>query len=218
MPHNTVSAFYDAATAKDPSGIPSIGIYQELIHYRFYEVITGSFPLFTQYIDESKLDNMINQFIRFGAKSLFIWQTPKEFMRYVKKIRLLEDQPYLYDLLRFEWIEVALMMQNYSRLKRRPFSWENRYTLPKNIKLFKTNYNLITQDFSQKQKQYLLAYYDVETHDVRYQEAHEALYRFLKILNKKQTLHEHLQTFAERYGLDAEEAKSFLEPPLRVLL
>ena len=213
-----VKSFFDTSLYKKQTQNKGLLVYQDLVHHRFYELLSNSFPLFYEMIEESEFESVINKFMSYGANDLFIWKTPKEFIKFVKRAKLFKDKPYIYDVLLFEWVEIELMMKDYSKVKQLGFSWNNKYVKAKNLIVFKSKYKLIEKDFTKKETQYILARFDLETYEVDYMPLHEAFYLFVKTINNSKTLQEHLHIFAKEHELNVKEAKAFFEEGLKKIL
>ena len=213
-----VKEFFEASLQEQENKNKGLQVYQHLVLHRFVDLLSNSFPLFYELVEEKEFHFLVYKFMNFGAKELFIWKTPKEFMQFVKQQKLCHKQKYLYDVLLFEWVEIELMMKDYSLQEKTTFSWNNHYKKPKNVKLFKTNYDVINRDFSTKQKQLSLAYFDIESCEVSYMPVHIAFYKFVQSINATKTLQEHLENFCAKNELNEKDAKEFLQNGLERVL
>lgn len=195
----------------------AIDLYKELVHYRFFEVISNANPIFYSQIKEKKLRKLIVKFIQSGAKTDLIWQLPNEFRIFVKKQRkLFIKMPYLNDLLWFEWIELKLFMKDYSRFKISKFRFKDSYTLSKSAKIKQLSYKVYEREFNTYGQYFVLAYYDLEEQEVKYREISDFMFEFLKQL-KKDTLIHAIRYMSDKYELEFKDTKEILKEPLKEL-
>ncbi|WP_419770888.1 MAG: hypothetical protein ACNI3C_03625 [Candidatus Marinarcus sp.] len=194
-----------------------IQLYKELVHHRFFEVISNANPIFFSHVDTQILKDVITKFIQYGAKNELIWKLPNEFRAYVKKEKKhFKHMPYINDLLWFEWIEIELFMQDYSAQKISKFNWDKFFKISKCARIKKLSYQVYLKKFNTKGKFFVLVYYDVTAQAVIYRELSSFMYEYLVLL-KTQSLKKALKTITEKYRLKTKEVKALLEKPLKEL-
>lgn len=196
----------------------SVAVYQKLVYLRYEEVIKNSFPLFMDIVDEKTLQTSIKAFMKDTPETPFVWQIANDYRKFVKKNKLFDDKKYIYELLYYDWIEIELYMKDYKEKKQKKFSYKNSYNLSKSARIKRFKYDLINKDFTSKRENFLVIYYDFETHDVVYREINPVIYYLLKSLNKKKTIGSLLKKLCIENDIDFKEAKEALKEPLCELL
>jgi len=185
-------------------------LYQELIFYRFNEILSNAYPVSKTLI--KNWNKKVEKFIKSRPKTPLIWKMPSEFKSFLnKKYRLKKS---IKELLWIEWIEIELMM-NKEKSKNSNFSFNNKYRLSKKAKIKKLNYPIHKQEF-QKKLTYLLIYEDSSTFETKWVELSYFLYQLLKSLNKK-SLNEILNSKCLEFNIDTKETKELLKDTLKSL-
>ncbi|WP_331774592.1 hypothetical protein [Sulfurospirillum sp. 1612] len=190
--------------------------YRALIYNRFYEVLSHAFPIFFETIDHDAFEKSIYEFMRYGAKTPYIWQVPNEYRKFIKAKNMLREDPFVDDLLWFEWIEIKLLMQTHQRPKNRLFHFKNTYRLASNARVKPLHFRVFEHRFEQKGEYFLLSYYDFEAQAVHYREIAPALYLFLKNLNTH-GLKKSIKILAHQSHESIKNVKQFLKPALQEL-
>lgn len=190
--------------------------YQELVFHRFKEVIGNCFPLSAEHLGEKRMEELIVSFMQSKPKTPFIWQSPNEFRDFLKANELVEDLPFIHDLLWFEWIEVELFMGEYEALHVREFSWDAQYCLAPNSRIKDVQFKVFEGEFETKGAYWVLGYYNIAQGDVLFRELNEVLYLFLQTQEQEGTQKaiEHIASLAE---VDNEEVKAVLNEALVTL-
>lgn len=192
----------------------AISLYKELVQNRFFEVLSNANPIFFSLIEEKVFIKLINEFIKSGAKTELIWQIPNEFRSFIKnQKKLIQKMPYINDLLWFEWIELKLFMQDYSKLKIEKFKFKNKYNLSKSTRIKKLKYKIYNKEFKTSGKYFVLTYYDLKQQEVKYREISDFMYEFLKLLDKNKLI-QAISIMTKRYKLEIKELKNILKKPL----
>ncbi len=194
-------------------------VYKALVYHRYFEILSNAYPLFYEIVDKKEFENLIQKFMRYGAKKHLVWKMPNEFRKFIKINNFIKEKyPFLDDLLWFEWIEVNLAMKHYKKYKQKKFSYDNKYRLNKNFSLKKLEYKVFEKEnFNKKLDTYLLAYYDFGDYSVYYREVSEILYIFLKAF-KKSSMQESLKVIANLSKEHINDVKAFLKPALKELV
>ena len=190
--------------------------YQVLIYNRFHEVLSHAFPIFFETIDHDDFEKSIYEFMRYGAKTPYIWQVPNEYRKFVKAKNIFKNLLFVDDLLWFEWIEIKLLMQQYKKPKSVTFDFKNAYRMGMNGVVKKLHYRVHQQDFQQQSDIYLLAYYDIDQERVYYREISEVMYFFLKNLNAN-GLKKSIKILARLSDESIKNVRKFLKPALQEL-
>ena len=190
--------------------------YQELVFHRFYEVISNCFPIMMEHVGSKIVRPLVVRFMQQKPKTLFIWQSPNEFRRFVKEEDELQAFPFIHDLLWFEWIEVELFMKEYGSLHVSTFSWEDEYRLGNNAVIKSLSYKVFEREFKTPGEYWVLGYYDIASGDVYFRELNEVLYLFLETQERVGTKAA-LQTIAALAEADEESVKAVLEEALVTL-
>lgn len=200
---------------KDFKNFP-ISIYQKLIYDRYYEVLSNSFPLFCEYIDEAVFSESIKLFIKNTPQTPFMWQIPNDYRKLMKKLSFF-DNKFLYELLYFDWIEIELYMKEYKSKKSKKFSFNSCYKLFKSARIKRFKYDIINKKYEQKRKNFVIIYYDFDSNEVLYREINLLIYLLLKNLSEKKTINNILKEICFEHEIDFKEAKKVLKGPLKEL-
>lgn len=176
-------------------------IYQELIFYRFDEVLTSAFPLSKSYLEN--WDSLVSSFIAFGSKESIIWKIPNEFRIYLKNNFNLE--PFLIELLWLEWIEIELLMKPNSKIIVAPFDIKNHYKL--NAKLKILNYQAYRGFPKEKKKSYLI-FYEVNS-KIEWIEISKFLYKLFQ-KSKRVTFSKALKETSKEFKLKHSDTKGLV--------
>ncbi len=195
----------------------NIEVYQKLVFTRYEEVIKNSFPLLIENINQKILSELINKFMKSTPYSPFIWKIPKDFKKFVKKIKAFENRKYLYELMYYDWIEIELFMKEYKTYKKDSFSYKNRYKLSKSARFKAFKYDIINKKIQEKRDNFLVIYYDFKDDDVIYREINQLIFELFKRLDNKQTIGKILKQLCKENDIDYKEAKKILTPALKEL-
>ncbi|GAB4202165.1 MAG: hypothetical protein Fur0023_07690 [Bacteroidia bacterium] len=105
----------DASVLSQLQGIKEKGIryYRHLIFNIIWDGVTNAYPITTDFFGEEKMKEIVDDFFRHHRCQTFqVWQMPLEFKDYVIQNRqdLIQQYPFLPDLLLFEWMEIEIFM------------------------------------------------------------------------------------------------------------
>lgn len=211
------SFFTKTISSKKSKNQKALNLYKDLVFHRFNEVLSNANPIFYENIETKKFEKLVREFMKSGAKTDLIWQVPNEFRTFIKKQKEIKKKfPYIDDLLWFEWIEIKLLMQDYTNFKYSKFSKKSSYRLSKSAKIKKLSYKVYERDFETKGEFYLLSYYDFEKYEVIYREISEFMYVFLKLISKM-SIDEALSKSAKENKISKKELNEVLKEPLKQL-
>ncbi len=202
--------FFDLIRSDKKTG-KSILVYQELVRYRFEEVLLKTFPRSAALLGEKRWNRLIEEFIRTGASNPLIWKMPKEFLAFAKKKAKLKIK-YLNDLLWFEWIEVESAMATEKTRASDGFSWEKPAKLGAGTKIKKLNYSVFS-DSIKKGKFYVMFYTDT-LGDTYWMEITSFMFDFLRELKNVDSLDEAIKNCAAKYLADFKDSKEIIENTL----
>lgn len=90
-----------------------IRYYRQLIFNIIFDTVTNAYPLLTDFFGEEKMRTLVHDFFsEHYCQTPQVWQMPKEFKDYIIECRtsLIQEHPFLPDLLHFEWMEIELFM------------------------------------------------------------------------------------------------------------
>ena len=179
-------------------------IYQELILYRFKEVLSSTYPVFTNYMDKIELETLIEDFIMYGCKTSFVWQISLEFKQYLHSKRyltLIQKQ-----ILNFESKQISIFVKN-DDIKCSVLSYERAYKLSINASVMMFDYDILNQTFA-KQKQYVLLYKNKEDFQVYYLSISEFLYYFFKYQRANNTINKAIFFASRKSNINYKDAKN----------
>ena len=195
-----------------PSKNP-IQIYKDMVHYRFIEVIKSALPIFSEEISSKRLNRLVFQFIQSNPRTPYIWQMPFEFREFIVSNNLLENMPYVSDLLTYELIEIELFMSDYKKQKPCKFSWKKELVLNESARLFKFDYPVYREKYKNLGEYYLIVYYDFDDHEVHFQEITEFMYLFLKKF-KNESPRIAIEKVSKKFDVPLKDVKELLNESL----
>ncbi len=206
------------ALGKEKSTCKGKKVYKSLVFKVFFDALSSAYPLFYAIVKREEFENIVREFMSYGAKSIEMWKMPNEFRKFVKKYKKFRSIAFTDDLLWFEWVEVELMMKNYMLFKPEKFSYKNSYRLSKSAILKKLKYRVFEEgNFEKKETCYLLAYYDFGLYKVFYREISLVMYLFLRELDKK-GLKKAINLIAKESAQETKDVKSFFKESLQELV
>ncbi|MGB5868528.1 MAG: hypothetical protein WBG69_11710 [Arcobacteraceae bacterium] len=202
-------SFIDQIKGKKKVQKKSIGVYKYLVHHSFFEVLTNAYPHFYKIIQDKKLskefDKSIYKFMQTNAFTPYMWQMPNEYRKFIKKSNFFKNIKYANDLLHFEYSELFIFMQPKTKIKKHPFSLSKEYKLSKNIVLHKYYYDVVNKDFNEKQKIYIIGYFDFHRDEVVYRLLDRVLYLFLTSIDSSKNLKKNLRLFFRKHNIAYKE-------------
>jgi len=209
---NIQKRFVDIVTNRVHVSNPSSAhrVYANLIFYRFKEVFEKSFPRFVKLIDTDTFDTFIYDFIKHGASTPTLWNVSDEFKEFVLKNNTLQID-FLEDLLEFEYLELFMHMQDYSKQKKREFALENFYKLSALAQIVSLKYPVHHPEFDiapssfSKGEFFILVYHKERTNEIIYEEITPFIYELMHLLSPTRTLNELLTIMATNYEIKVEE-------------
>lgn len=194
-----------------------ISIYQKLVFQRYEEVLKNAFPLFLNEIEKELFDESIKAFMKDTPSTAFLWKVPKDYIKFVKKNLLFDKKEYLYELLFFDWIEIELYMKEYKLKEDEKFTYKNSYKLSESARVRRFKYDIINKNYKEKRENFLVIYYDFQTHDIVYREINQLIFELLKNIDKKGSLKDTLRRLCLKNDIAYKEAKKLLQEPLEEL-
>jgi len=209
--HNLQKDFIEQITGKIDVKKDSIGVYKYLVYNNFFDVISTSFPIFYKILQQKNLEKefeeSLYEFIQTSAFSPFIWKLSNEYRKFIKSSQFFHTLEYRDELLLFEYSELYIFMQKKSKKQLEKFSLKNHYKLSHKVILQKYNYNFLTMNLEEKQKTYILGYFDYKLEKVVYREINVYVYKLLKSMTKTKTLKEKLKSCMKKNGLSYKKHK-----------
>lgn len=186
-------------------------VYNQLLYYRFEEVIENAYFRLKALMERHEWDALIAGFIQHGAQTPYIWQLPNEFRKYAaKKLSL----PFAKELMWFEWIEIELMMQKPAEQADRKLRWDHPLSLSPTARIKRLAYPVHDKRDdarllkAEKGEFPVLVYLEMETNRVMFMEITPFMYKVLKKLKKgsapKTAVKEVARAYGEKYGEVAE--------------
>jgi len=195
----------------------AISTYQNLVYLRYFEVIKNNFPLLLELIEEKLLEESIKDFMKNTPTTPYVWKIPNDYRKFVKKTKYFGKKSFFYELLYFDWVEVEIYMNEYKLKKQKKFSYKNSYKLSKSARIKRFEYDIINQNYTTKKENFVVIYYDFETHDVIYREINQLIFELLKRVDKTQSLSKVLKQLCLENDIEFKEAKKLLKEPLEEL-
>lgn len=209
--------FHKITQNKDIKQDKSLALYRDLVFYRYEEVLKNAFPILEKNISSQMFISLVEAFLKKGAKSQYIWKMPKEFKEFLCQKKEHKKLPFLKDLLWFEWIEIELLMQDYTKTKISKLSFKKRYKLSKIARIKKLDYKIHLHEFDKKDECVLLVYYDKNIKHTIYREISFIFYDFLKAVLKS-GFEKSLKQVCKKYNLNMKNSKKEFEKAFRELV
>jgi len=194
--------------------INPLRIYQELVHYRFDEVIRNAMPDFSQILGEERLDALIFEFIQAKPETPYIWQVPTAFMEFLLSTHKVDDIAYASDLMWFESTEVELLMGQYEKPTTECFSWHKHFVLSSSIRMKVLHHAVNQNSFDFVEAHPLIMYYHFEKYGVFFQEITPFMYGFLSYLEDMLPQEALLSICADFEIQEEDEVKELLQGAL----
>ena len=200
-------------------------IYGKLVFNNIENTCSKAFPIGKSLIKD-RWETLIEEFIKNASFSTpYLWEIPKEFIDFCRKkdIGKIIGAEYLYDLLKFEWLEIELFNTDFPN-KSSEFSWDKKMFISKTASLQTFEYpvhrlgSLSLDELEHyKGKYYLLLYNSPEDLEISYFEITPFLYEFLSVVGTDTNL-SILKKLSEKYGIHYEEILKELEEFLVLLV
>lgn len=208
--------FFELARRTEAGGVQNrIETYQGLVAHRFYEVLGGAFPILRTRVSDAAWAAAVEAFVADKPKSPYIWESPKEFMRFIQRQKLL-GAPWLADLMWFEWMEIELIMTPDEMVEQTAaFNWGSMYRLCAGTRLKSLAYAVYREDFETAGQYPLLMYCHAQEHAVYYLEITPFLFDMLMELRHPGDPVKILRKISRRYDVPWGEARDLLDGPLR---
>ena len=178
-------------------------IYQELILYRFKEVLNSTYPMFTKYINKEVLEKLIKDFIYSGCSTSYVWKISSEFKDYLYSNRLLNNIQK--SIIEFESKQISIYVRN-EDIKCSVLSYKRAYRLSVNTSVMMFDYDILNESFS-KEKQYILIYKNKDDFQVYYLSISKFLYHFFKYQRGNNTINKAIYFASKKANIDYKDAK-----------
>ncbi len=199
----------------------ALGVYRDLVHNRFEDLIRTSFPKFSQIVGED-LSSIVDEFVKVKHSSPLLLHATKEFVDFFRSFDspIKREHPFLEELLFHEWLEIHLFNLP-EEGERAEFSWESLFRISRTCALSEFTYpvhklgSLSPEDISGRKGAYYLLTYRGFSEEVKSVELTEFVYAFLRDIDSGVTPSDALK----RKGLGEEEefVRGYLDKFLREL-
>ncbi len=193
-------------------------IYREIVFNNIDDTCSKAFPIARSVLKE-KWNRLIEDFIRSAEfRTPYLWEIPREFINFLQRKKVAEKYgiEFLYDLLRYEWIEMELFNQDLPKGSSQ-FGWDKKMFLSHTALLERFEYpvhrigDLSLDDLKNlRGKYFLIIYTSPKDYEVSYFQITEFLYDILKRSGNK-TMIEVVNEVSESYNVDLQEIIEDLE-------
>ncbi len=193
-------------------------IYREIVFNNIDDTCSKAFPIARSVLKE-KWNMLIEDFIRSAEfRTPYLWEIPREFINFLQRKKVAEKYgiEFLYDLLRYEWIEMELFNQDLPKGSSQ-FGWDKKMFLSHTALLERFEYSvhrigdLSLDDLKNlRGKYFLIIYTSPKDYEVSYFQITEFLYDILKRSGNK-TMIEVVNEVSESYNVDLQEIIEDLE-------
>jgi hypothetical protein len=163
--------------------------YRRLVYNVVDDMLQSAYPLTRELLKEEEWNELVQEFFsEHGCQSPQVWYMPKELYEYVTQQEhhpLIRQYPFLPDLLRLEWLEIALFMME-DRLVICDSSGE-RLVLNPEHELVHFQYPVHLKEAKQitetdKGDYFLVMFREPDTGDVQFMQLSPALARVIELL------------------------------------
>ena len=112
----------DPATAPAPEGIEHrrLQVYRELFFDNISSSLAGTFPVLRETLGSERWTRLVRDFYRdYRCRTPLFLEIPREFVDYLGEERQVQpgDPPFLYELAHYEWVELALAVDEHELAK-----------------------------------------------------------------------------------------------------
>ncbi len=210
--------FFEIARGALPQEPLPLGLktYQELVYYRFEELLEGSFPAFRKLLKKDDFENLVKRFLADKPQSPLIWEAAEEFRKYINKKKLIELD-FAKDLLWYESNQILCSLAPHEECKISHFSWIRRFRLAKSTKTKILKYRVHENEYETKGKYPILLYRSCIDYEIYYLEITEFMYKFLNLLESKAPK-EALKVTCKKFDIDKSETKEMIQSTLDMFI
>lgn len=214
------AAIRQPGSAPPPAGVPKerMDLYRDLIFNNAEDFIASGFPVLHDLLAPERWQSMIRDFLwRHRSTTPYFTGIPAEFLSYLRHERgeRDEDPPFLLELAHYEWVELALSVDENEappvepkliadplsfRLRLSPTAWPLTYRFP---------VHRISRDFQPErppQEPTWLAVYRDQRDDVRFLELNAVTYRLLSLIGEQPALSARI--YLERIAIELGHAEA----------
>jgi len=180
-------------------------IYNELILFRFLEVIKSTFPIYCDYIKDDILQKQIKEFIIYGSNTSYVWKISFEFKDFLfehKNISKIQKEILIFEIKQIQIYASCI------DIKSKNLSYKRKYKLSKNAYIQKHNFDIINQTYKKIKTKYYLIYKDINDYDVYYLELSKFLYLFFKYQRANNTINKAIKLASKQSNLNYYDAKN----------
>lgn len=92
-----------------------MAIYRELFYNNIEDFISGNFPVIRKLFSEQGWHQLVQRFFRdYRCQTPLFPEIPREFIRFLEQQQPCKNKPFLLELAHYEWVEMALEIDNSS--------------------------------------------------------------------------------------------------------
>ena len=199
-----------------------LSVYQTLVFNNIEDSCSRAFPI-TKGILIDSWEEIMKDFLKnHKFSSPYLWEVPKEFIKFLKDRNFFKNKEFLYELMIYEWIEIELFNEDLP-ISKRDFNWYANYKITNSARIFNFKYPVHTiqqigieniEKF--KGNYFLIIYQNPENNEVEFFEISQFLYDILNNLDNK--LFDTVSKICNKYNLNFEDVILKLEEFFELLL
>lgn len=207
--------------------LKGIKYYRQLIFNIIQDSITNAYPILTDFLGDQEMNNLIHRFFsNHKCQTYQVWEMPKEFKDYVilNETKLIEEYPFIPDLLLFEWMEIELFMMEDLEIPTHQSTGnilKDKLVLNPEIQILSLQYPVhikhpkkITNN--DKSNYFVVLHRHPETKEIIFTEVNSLAVKIIELLyEEEKNLNDLLNTIFERPSLkNKEDIKKFIHNAL----
>lgn len=188
---SSLAAYCRTGEYQDIPGVKTAHViqYRRLVYNVVDDMLQSAYPLTKELLKEEEWNELVQEFFsKHGCQSPQVWYMPKELYGYIMQQEhhpLIGKYPFLPDLLRLEWLEIALFMMEDKPV--RCNSKGERLVLNPEHELVHFQYPVHLKEAKQitgtdKGDYFLVMFREPDTGDVQFMQLSPALARMIELL------------------------------------
>ncbi len=197
-----------------------LSVYQSLVFNNIEDTCSKAFPIAKTFLKED-WEKLIKNFIKnYKFTTPYLWEVPKDFIKYLEKINFFKNREFIYDLMIYEWIEIEVFNEDLPAFNEK-FNWCEKYRISNSAKILSFKYpvhkiNKVKDIKELKGSYFLIIYQNPENYEIEYLEITPFLYQILERLSENYVI-DVAKEIANKYGINFENISNQLEEFFKLL-
>ena len=211
----------------DASRPDKIHHYRRLVFNVTFDILSTAYPI-TRQLFNSQWKGIVDDFFKHHkCQHNQVWQMPKEFKEFIlsKRMVLIEEYPFLRDLLEFEWLEIEVYSEEDLAILTHSTNgiWtKQEVVLNPHYRAIRLDYPVFKKEFDYNNPEpgnyYLILVRDSEEGKIRFVEISSLFYEVIHQQKNSINLLNQIQIAIEKYGqITKEELIKKAQPTVELL-